>query len=286
MKLIDFFNFEPLNRIKDEMGIPRDAYGSFTISLDERRLTLAELEALTSGDGIDVSFDELTILDDGTLAYKDSRVLLYIRDVNEYGGTTREPRYHLSHCSTLQEMQTRGRFERYVIAAEVTGTFQLNIITSHGRRSERRRLHVCQNCLAEIGFDDFSLADDRKQRQQYVAAFTPDRFFKVYPRSLHIRKPGHTADTAPLNDYTPDFREISASLRRHAGWRCQECQRAFADMRLRRYVHVHHKNGLKSDNSPGNLQVLCIGCHAETPNHSHMKQHPDYIALLAERLPV
>jgi hypothetical protein len=285
MKLIDFFNFEPLNRVKDEMGIPRDVYGSFTIALDEHRLTREELEKLTSGEGIDVSFNELTVLHDGTLAYKDSRVLLYIRDVNEYGRTTREPRYHLAHCSTLQEMQSRGRFERYVIAAEITGTFQLNIITRQGRRSERRRLHVCQNCLTEIGFDDFSRDDDRDQRHRYVAAFTPDRFFEVYPRSLHVRKPAHTEQTAPLNDYTPDFREISASLRRQAGWRCQDCQRVFADMRLRRYVHVHHRNGIKSDNSRQNLQVLCLGCHAETPNHSHMKQHRDYLAFLAERPP-
>ena len=60
MKLIDFINFEPLNRVKDQKGIPRDVYGSFTVAIDERRLTLAELEALTSGAGIDVSFDELT----------------------------------------------------------------------------------------------------------------------------------------------------------------------------------------------------------------------------------
>jgi hypothetical protein len=39
---------------------------------------------------------------------------------------------------------------------------------------------------------------------------------------------------------------------------------------------VHHINGLKSDDSPENLRVLCIGCHAEQPSHGHMRSMPDY----------
>ncbi len=268
------------------MGIPRDAYGSFAITVDAGRLTLSELEALTSGDGIEISFNELTVLQDGTLAYKDSRVLLYIRDVHEYGSAPREPKYHLANCSTLQDMQSKGRFERYVIATEVTGTFKLNIISKNVKRSERRRLHVCQNCLTDIGFDGFSRDDDREQRRQYVGAFTPDRFFDVYPRSLHVKKPSHTAFTAPLNDYTPDFPEISTTLRSRAGWRCEICRRELSELRLRKYLHVHHKDGVKSNNSPANLQVLCMRCHAEAPNHSHLKQLPAYKAYLAEHPPL
>jgi hypothetical protein len=37
-------------------------------------------------------------------------------------------------------------------------------------------------------------------------------------------------------------------------------------------LHVHHINGVKSDNSEMNLRVLCQYCHGEQPNHEHMKQ--------------
>jgi hypothetical protein len=52
-------------------------------------LTALELERLTSQDGLDISLDDLKVLEDGTLAYKDSRVLLYIRDVPIYGDRNR-----------------------------------------------------------------------------------------------------------------------------------------------------------------------------------------------------
>ena len=34
MKLTDFSGFEPLNSLKEKMGIPRDSFGSFNLTLD------------------------------------------------------------------------------------------------------------------------------------------------------------------------------------------------------------------------------------------------------------
>jgi hypothetical protein len=81
MKLTDFRHFEPLNSLKEKMGIPRDSFGSLTVMIEAGRLSELELEKLTSQDGLEISLDDLRVLDDGTLAYKNSRVLLYIRDV-------------------------------------------------------------------------------------------------------------------------------------------------------------------------------------------------------------
>jgi hypothetical protein len=41
-------------------------------------------------------------------------------------------------------------------------------------------------------------------------------------------------------------------------------------------LHAHHKNGEKSDNKKENIEILCIGCHAEEYAHSHMKSLPEY----------
>ena len=54
MKLPDFFNFEPLNLIKEKMGVPRNVYGVLTVLIDPSRLTEEELKKLTSSDGIDI----------------------------------------------------------------------------------------------------------------------------------------------------------------------------------------------------------------------------------------
>jgi len=82
MKLPDFFEFEPLNQVKRQMGMRDDDYAG--------RLTPPELESLFK-EGIDVELKDVTILPDGTLAYKDSRVLLYIKDVHINGHREWEP---------------------------------------------------------------------------------------------------------------------------------------------------------------------------------------------------
>jgi hypothetical protein len=286
MKLPDFFKFAPLNELKRRMGLAADTFGTF--AGDRERLTAGEQALLESGEGIEVSFDQLRVLPDNTLAYKNSRVLLYIRDVHVYGGRKRKdwyPRYHLSHCTTLKEMTAEGRFARYVIAAETEGEFVLNMISGGAKpRSERHRLPVCQNCLDGLAFGGFSLRHDRHTRAEYVRLFTPASFFKKYPRSLHPRMPRYTSVTAPLNNYTGDFNEISRRVRARAGWRCECCGRGLADERLRRYLHVHHQNGDRGDNTPANLQALCIICHADQPRHGHLKSHPDYKEFLEREL--
>ena len=122
MKLPNFYHFEPLNSLKERMGLSREALGTLDVHIDASRLTATELERLTSQDGLDIALEDLRILDDGTLAYKDSRVLLYIRDVNVMLNQVPQPRYHLANCSTLRQMRVKRRFKhRYVVSTRLDG---------------------------------------------------------------------------------------------------------------------------------------------------------------------
>ena len=151
-------------------------------------------------------------------------------------------------------------------------------------KSERQPLPICQNCLHGLAFEGFSLQLDRKTRERIVSGFTPDKFFAVYPHSLHVKQPTYDSETAPLNDYTNDFREISNRLRQDLGWKCEGCARVLADHKLRRFLDVHHINGNRRDNRHSNLKVLCIVCHANQPDHHHMKSDPRYRDYLSTRL--
>ena len=46
MKLPDFRLYEPLNILKERMGIPRDEYGSITVVVAAGGLTVEQLKAL------------------------------------------------------------------------------------------------------------------------------------------------------------------------------------------------------------------------------------------------
>jgi hypothetical protein len=276
MKLTDFRNFDLLNSLKERMGIPRDVFGDLTVLVDAGRLSELELEKLTSQDGLEISIDDLRILDDGTLAYKNSRVLLYIRDVAVvYGDHQSQPRYHVSNCKTLITMREKNKFSvRYVVSTRTDGQFNLNFIDGGVSRSSLCRLMVCKNCLGHLGFNGYLKYWGEKQKAAAVQSFTLEDFFAQYPRSLHIENPKYNSDNAPLNTYSDDFGEISLKAKSAAKWKCQKC--GFDLASKKEFLHTHHKNGAKFDNNPINLRVLCYGCHADEPDHHHMKSHPSY----------
>ena len=274
MKLPDFRLYEPLNRLKAQMGIRHDEYGSMSVVDMGPRLTRDELERLATV-GIDVRLEYITVLANGTNTLKGIRVLLYIRDVTQYGNQHHEPKYHLTTCSVITTMHNNGRGQRYVVANRTNGTFDVNIATPAGRHAVDIRLKVCKTCLKHLNFGGFNSLPWR-QRQQFVDNFLPEHFFAKYPVSPHTRIPAHDSDGAPLNDYTADFPEISARTRQQAGWRCDACRADLSPNGLHRFLHVHHRDGNRWDNSPHNLRVLCIACHAEEPSHAHLKNGPDY----------
>lgn len=284
MKLPDFFEFQPLNLIKTKMGIPQDVYGNLAVSIDPARLTKLELEKLTSQDGLDISIDDLAILSDGTLAYKDSRVILYIRDISIMGKKEIQPRFHLANCKTLRQMRENNRFERYVISTRTDGHFNLNLIQGQNINSKLSKLDICQNCLDFLTFNGFIMSWPQLKRHKIVKQFKIDNFFEQYPKSLHSRLPENTSLTAPLNIYTDDFTKISQKLRKDSGWTCQSCGSNFSVPSKKEWLHVHHINGLKHDNDRSNLAVLCIGCHAAQPNHGHMKNNPNYKEFIARHI--
>jgi hypothetical protein len=277
VKLPDFLKSDLLNNLKSRMGIPRDKYGSLEVIITAARLTADELDRLWEGEGIEVGFDDVATLEDGTLVYKNARVLLYIRDIQPYLDKFELPKFHVARCQTLKSMNEIGRSHRYLISSRIDGVFRLNVINGLSVTTALKELNVCQNCLATLEFDGFTYNWNRQQRQKHVASFTPARFFEQYPRLLdHTSNQG--ADVAPLNSYTHDFDNISREVRESAGWKCQaqSCRFDCSSQVLRHYLHVHHIDGNKANNSRSNFKVLCIECHAKQPLHAHLKNTPQY----------
>ena len=219
MNLPDFTNDQGLLALRQSMGA--EASGAFWPGFRPDALSMLELEQLAT-EGKDVSIEDIHALDDGTLRYRDSRVLVYIRDISGFAGV---PRFHVADCNTLQQMRERNRFDRYVVATRDDGRFLVNRVHRYsGITSELIRLAVCQNCLNRLGFDGFSYRfTSQSERARVVATFTLQRFFTLYPKSLFSQLPPRNAETAPINNYTPQFSETARYAKERCGWCCQEC---------------------------------------------------------------
>jgi hypothetical protein len=208
-------------------------------------LTPRQLEQLTTV-GIDIpSLAELRALGDGTLAYRNHRVFVYIRDSAlpaAHPGDAHRPRFHVANCERIRSLRASGQAARYVASAQ-TGI-------------QLERLRVCQHCLGEL------------QYEGPVQSFTVERFYQLWPREL---PEAQFLQTVLLDDFGGDFGEHAAEAMALARYRCTQCGIDLAAEHLRRFLHVHHKQVVKHDNPVSELVVLCIGCHAHQSGHGLMR---------------
>lgn len=274
MNLPDFVNDPQFNTLRQRIGAPLSLY-KVKISLPQpvRRARPEPLDTPLPATGVEIDgLARITVNPDGTLGYEGKRVSVHIRDVQAIGGNHHIPRFHISNCRTLDEMRHKGRFERYVVSDRDDDVFFIRIDSGPLKQTS---LNVCQNCLDRLSWDGFSSESPRETRYRIVENFTLRRFFERYPKTPLSRLPKHTVDTAPLNDYPLNWDEISNELRRQLRYTCQECGLEVGSEN-RRFLHVHHRNGLKYDTAPENLRCLCIECHADAPGHVHIRALPEY----------
>lgn len=275
MKLPEFDDDPELNALRTAMGAGLRAY---TPPPPSDILTIEEIERL-AGEGIEIPLEEVQVLNDGTHVYKGRRVIVYIRDIAEYGGRASMPKYHLAMCSTLSKMMEAGRFKtRYVVATRDDGKFSIQRIRGDIAVKGEEQLKVCQQCLDELGFKSFSMRMPVHQRQEAVSRFSIKMFFDEFGKSCVWAMPKYDALSAPANVYSPVFYRISKALKEKRGYRCEEakCRIDLSAASDRRFLHAHHLNADKSDNHPTNIKLLCIRCHSKEFQHSHVRDNPDY----------
>ena len=277
MKLPDFTNDLNLNALRGAMGAALRQYAPPTSA--NNPLTDAEIEILAR-EGMEIPIEDVKVLPDGTLAFKDRRVVLYIRDVRHYRNVqisdANLSKFHVANCDKLREMRSNNRFERYVVATRDSGLFQINIMSASGKfEPHERALRVCQRCLGALNWENF--VERRKikaQRSEIVNEFSLAVYFERYGKTFIAEEPKHTDQTGPINDYDPLFGMIAKTIKQKRGYRCDQCGSSLAE--YKKFLHAHHINGLKYDNREENIELLCIGKHAEQAYHSQVKSTPSY----------
>ncbi|WP_063198098.1 hypothetical protein [Bradyrhizobium sp. AT1] len=283
MKLPNFDENSELNALRHAMrASPRD----YTPPPPSDALTTEEIERL-AGEGIDIPLDEVQLLNDGTHVYKGRRVIVYIRDVADYGGRLSMPKFHLAMCSTLSMMMEAGRFRtRYVVATREDGRFSIQRIRGETAIKSEEHLNVCQQCLDELNYRSFAMKMERTRRQALVQSFSIKDFFAEFGKSCVWANPKFDDISGPTNVYSPNFYRISKALKERRGYRCEQvrCKIDLSAPPNRRFLHAHHLNADKSDNHPTNIKLLCIRCHASEFQHSHLRDNPDY-AIFCKKFP-
>ena len=209
----------------------------------------------------------------GVLSYMGRQVMLYIPDqgsnileVLRNGEEGR--RIHIAECSSLEHMRATGRFPRYQVTADTSGYLPVYGINSDNNQSiddKKAKLFVCKNCITTLNYQGYAIKSGAEKRDIFIN-FNLAKFFKHYSSYFKsLPKPSGSEKSA---SYTPDWKEISARLKKQSNYMCEQCG---VDLDSeKKLLHVHHVDGVKSNNQNSNLRVLCADCHKKQPHHDHL----------------
>ena len=256
-----------LQAVKAQIGATESQWKLGSSSLNPREQILIDLQ-----EGIEIELDEVDIAPGGLLTYKGEQIILYIKDTNKSEEVNlyypeESTRFHLSDCKTLREMKSKGRFERYIVTQRQDGKFKVDWKDfDTGEMGEvEAELKVCKNCLTSLNYNNYK--DKKIERNTIWTNFAIDSFLRDYS-TFFPSKPSRTENTALIDRYVRDWQNISKITRERRRWTCECC--GLTLLRNTSYLHVHHRSGVKTDNTDGNLEVLCALCHTKRPYHNHM----------------
>ena len=224
-------------------------------------------------EGIEVELEDVET-ESGLLQYKGRQILLYIpehgRNIEKaLEDVEKRRKYHVSDCKTLQSMRAAGRFERYVVTNKLDGEFDVHGISMTGQPIEGVvELFVCKNCLDKLNYKGYSM-QAYSSKQEIYRQFSLEAFFSTYS-SYFRHMPSRWAGNEQQAGYTSDWPEISGRYKAEHDFQCEKCGVSLKAREHHRLLHVHHKDGVKSNNRSSNLVALCADCHRKEPYHAHM----------------
>ncbi|MYK69576.1 MAG: HNH endonuclease [Gammaproteobacteria bacterium] len=273
---VDFRALEDAVRRMGAASIPVDLDLDVRLGIDP--LDPIDIE-LRHGIEIDDLFEIRPDPDSGVLTYQGRQIVLYIQDhstsvENALAHGEGGRKVHVADCATLREMKRLGRYERYVATNDTSGDFYVTGQDEYGGRVEgRARLRVCKNCLRMLNYRNYV-----RNRTRVFRDFEWTEFFDRYrPHFQHL--PTRRAGVFD-GGYTPDWDRVSAGYKRSCDFKCEQCHVDLSQRRHHRLLHVHHVDGVKTNNDRSNLRALCAICHGDQPGHGHMYVSTEDTALI------
>jgi hypothetical protein len=194
-------------------------------------------------DGIKYNPSKIEIDENGFAIYKngEERLLLFYYKphlVKTKFGSYVLPKYHVIECETRQE------YGGFVFANRMP----VEIASRETRKTTLEELELCKNCSKQI-FK--SWWGSKKPWYESV--------LKYISENNHISS---FFTSGELKGYHVMWRQISEAYRESVGYKCESCNIDLSNKEERKYLHTHHIDEDKTNNTKENFQALCLLCHS------------------------
>lgn len=170
------------------------------------------------------------------------------------GVDRKQPKFHIRKCSTVND------FGEHAFMA--SNTERAKVLNRNGKMGERGyllELSMCNNCRNGV---------------TEINASTTEEFHEYLKKRYNKEMAKETQVRTDLDGYPLDWSKISQKYRKLKKYTCERCKIGLSNDR--RFLHVHHSNGIKTDCQPENLECLCILCHSyEHSDHTSKFEEAD-----------
>jgi hypothetical protein len=225
------YTFENLDRRLDLLGFPKikGNSGFQTIRTDFRK-------AYDAGK-IEFRDDGIYLIDKG----RELKGYMYMPTyrVKHYGSFSK---FHITNCSVIEDFIQKRNFKLFY----TWSNHKTNDITDRdtGHIHHDQNLKLCSQCS--------KLLLEREMRD------TEDFFNTLDNKDIEEQD-----IEIDIFGYVKGKEKISKAYRKKMEYRCEECGIQCRNPMHRRWWHVHHIDGDKTNNSESNLECLCVECHAK-----------------------
>jgi len=153
-------------------------------------------------------------------------------------------------------MRDIGREGRYLTTKRKDGKFEVYDTSDYVSSKVIVKLDLCKNCIDELNM-----------RGLWFSPFSLEKFFEKF--DSQVPKTVRRIETVTeIQNYTPEQDDLSREYRKAVNYCCQKCGvDCSSDPSL---LHLHHRNGDRSDNERKNLNILCVDCHSKERMHEHL----------------
>lgn len=271
-------DFSGLEKARESIGAPLGAKREF--QRPEKEPSSIELAFIERGFVLlsDEELNEKLVFVSGIPSIENQPVTLHIyqphSDIDELQNEpcVDGPKYHFYDCKTLENMRSGGRFNRYVATARTEGEFAVqpkNNFTNKWEDEINARLLPCRNCMSAVNYNNYD-ALSGQSRTLLVQNFPIEDMLESL-KPIFRCLPLYSSSSMPAADYASDWAKISIQTRDNSNWLCDCCGVRLEQKTGKGLLHVHHKDGIRGNNRPSNLRVLCAECHKNQPYHDHMR---------------
>ena len=179
------------------------------------------------------------------------QVFLYKRDyhLSWYGN----PKFHICKCGVIDEFINSGGFNDHYMR---TNSEPVSVIDLDDGRVQKQveGMFLCGFC--------------RRIISQY-GNINSTEFVRILKEANGDQEEKDIE--VDLFGYTKDWDEIKTVYKIKKHYTCETCGLKIDDDYDRQYIHCHHIDCVKTNNSENNLKCLCLYCHAHVDDH-HFKR--------------